>query len=566
VSEATANPPTGRAPEAARPRLPGYSSGRGAALVAAGILISRCLGLVREAALARYFGTSIAAAAFRAALRIPNFLQNLFGEGVLSASFIPVYARLLAEGRKDEADRVAGAVFGLLGVMVASLVALGLLATPVFIETIAPGFHGETRDLAIHLVRIAFPGTGFLVMSAWCLGVLNSHRRFFLSYVAPVAWNVIIIGTLFALGRRTEQEQLAVYVSFGAVAGSVAQFAVQLPTVGALLGRFRPSLSIASKPVRQVLRSFGPVVIGRGVVQLSAYVDMNYASRISARAFAVLGYAQMLYLLPISLFGMSVSAAELPEMSGELGTAEEVAAKLRARIDAGLERVAFFVVPSACAFLLVGDVVGAAVLQSGHFHAEDSRYLWYLLVGSAVGLVAATMGRLYSSAFYALKDTRTPLYFATARVVLTAVLAYWSAVMLPGEIGVPAELGAIGITATTGVAAWVEFLLLRRALGRRIGRTGVAGRRLFALWASGLVAGGVALGIKAALAQRFGPLPGVSGEWGGTYLEAPNVNRYVAGALAVLPFGAIYFGLTGLAKVPQSLAVWRRAARLLRVG
>ncbi|HEX4621884.1 MAG TPA: lipid II flippase MurJ, partial [Myxococcaceae bacterium] len=172
-------------------------------MVAAGILISRCLGLVREAALARYFGTSIAAAAFRAALRIPNFLQNLFGEGVLSASFIPVYARLLAEGQKDEADRLAGAVFGLLGLMVSSLVALGLAATPFFIETIAPGFQGETRELAIHLVRIAFPGTGFLVMSAWCLGVLNSHRRFFLSYVAPVAWNVIIIGTLLALGGRT---------------------------------------------------------------------------------------------------------------------------------------------------------------------------------------------------------------------------------------------------------------------------------------------------------------------------------------------------------------------------
>jgi putative peptidoglycan lipid II flippase len=563
VNQAPAKPSSEPAAAAGQPPSRAYSSGRGAALVAAGILISRCLGLVREAALARYFGTSIAAAAFRAALRIPNFLQNLFGEGVLSASFIPVYARLLAEGQQDEADRLAGAVFGLLGLMVSSLVALGLAATPFFIETIAPGFHGETRELAIHLVRIAFPGTGFLVMSAWCLGVLNSHRRFFLSYVAPVAWNVIIIGTLLALGRQTEQETLAVYVSYGAVAGSVAQFGVQLPTVARLLGRFRPSISIASNPVRQVLRSFGPVVIGRGVVQLSAYVDMNYASRISARAFAVLGYAQMLYLLPISLFGMSVSAAELPEMSGELGTAEEIAAKLRARIDSGLERVAFFVVPSACAFLLIGDVVGAAVLQSGHFHAEDSRYLWYLLVGSAVGLVAATMGRLYSSAFYALKDTRTPLYFAVARVVLTAVLAYWSAVMLPGELGVPAELGAIGITATTGVAAWVEFLLLRRSLGKRIGPTGVPGRRLFTLWASALIAGGVALGIKVALTRQLGPLPGVAGEWGGAYLQAPQLNRYLAGALAVLPFGAIYFGLTGLAKVPQSLAVWRRAGRLL---
>jgi putative peptidoglycan lipid II flippase len=449
--------------------------------------------------------------------------------------------------------------------VVSALVLVGLVATPLFIETIAPGFQGETRALAIHLVRIAFPGTGFLVLSAWCLGVLNSHRRFFLSYVAPVAWNVVIIGTLLVFGPRADEVTLSVYVSYAAVVGSVAQFGVQLPTVSALLGRFSPSVSLARESVRQVLRSFAPVVVSRGVVQLSAYVDMNYASRISTRAFSNLGYAQTLYLLPVSLFGMSVSAAELPEMSGELGTAEEVAAKLRTRINAGLERVAFWVVPSACGFLVLGDVVGGAVLQGGHFRAEDSRYLWYLLMGSAVGLVAATMGRLYSSAFYALKDTRTPLYFAVARVALTAVLAYWSAVLLPGELGVPKDLGGVGITATTGVAAWIEFLLLRRALGKRIGPTGIGGTRLALLWGSAFAAGAVAMGLKVLLTSRLGPMPGVSQEWAGTYLQAPRANRYLIAALLIVPFGLIYFVATAAARVPQSLAVWRRVGQVLHV-
>ncbi len=164
---------------------------RGAAsFVAAGIFLSRIAGLIRERVFAHYFGTSAAAAAFGAAFRIPNFLQMLFGEGVLSGSFIPVYANLLAHGKREEAGRVAGAVFAILSLLTSVLVLLGVLATPLFIDAIAPGFKGATRLLTISLVRILFPGAGFLVLCAWCLGILNSHRRFFLSYSVPVLWNI----------------------------------------------------------------------------------------------------------------------------------------------------------------------------------------------------------------------------------------------------------------------------------------------------------------------------------------------------------------------------------------
>ncbi|HEY8208528.1 MAG TPA: murein biosynthesis integral membrane protein MurJ [Myxococcaceae bacterium] len=535
-------------------------------LVAAGILLSRILGLVRERVFAHYFGSSVAAAAFKAAQRIPNFLQNLFGEGVLSASFIPVYAQLLSGKDDEEADRVAGAVFGILALVTAVLVAAGVALTPVFLDLVAPGFEGESRALAIQLVRIVFPGTGMLVMSAWCLGILNSHRKFFLSYAAPVLWNLAQIGTLWAVGQGAAQEALAGWLAWATVAGSALQFGVQLPEVLRLLGRFRPSLDLARASVRQVLRSFGPVVLGRGVVQVSAYVDTAYASLISERALAVLAYAQTLYLIPVSLFGMAVSAAELPEMSRATGTPEAVAQLVRERIDRASRRIAFFVVPSAAALFALGDVVGAALLQTGRFGPKDARYLWYLLIGSTVGLVASTQGRLYASAFYAMKDTRTPLYFAVMRVALTAALAWWSAVKLPGQLGVPQELGAVGITATTGLAAWVEFLLLRRKLGQRIGQAGIEAGALLRLWLAAAVAAGAGLGVKVALVGWRGPAPGTELEWHGSVLPAPAMHPVAAGVAVLGVFGVLYFAITAAMGNEHARAIVGRLTRRRRAG
>src|SRR6058998_972090 len=192
----------------------GESTGRSAFMVGAGILISRIIGVIRQRVFAHYLGISDAAGAFNAAFKIPNFLQNIFGEGALSASFIPVYARLLAEGDKKEASRVADAVLTLLALTTSIIV--GVLITPYIITIIAPGFTGPTRDLTIRLVRIFFPGAGLLVMSAWCLGVLNSHRRFFLSYTAPVAWNLAIIASMVFFGRGYGQQNPSTLAAFQA--------------------------------------------------------------------------------------------------------------------------------------------------------------------------------------------------------------------------------------------------------------------------------------------------------------------------------------------------------------
>ncbi|HEX8436744.1 MAG TPA: murein biosynthesis integral membrane protein MurJ [Archangium sp.] len=530
-------------------------------LVAAGIMASRLMGLVRERAFAHYLGNGVLAAVFKAALRIPNFLQNLFGEGVLSGSFIPVYAGLLGKGDTKEADRVAGAVFGLLALAMSVMVAVGMLATPLFVDTIAPGFEGEARAMAIRLVRIIFPGTGVLVLSAWCLGVLNSHRKFLLSYLAPVVWNLAIIATVVGAGLRgLEEGPLVVVTSYGVVAGCLLQFAVQVPAVLKALGGFRPTLSVASESVRQVLRSFGTVVIGRGVVQVSAYVDTSYASLIADRALSTLTYAQTIYLIPVSLFGMAVSAAELPEMSRAAGAGEEVAGKLRARLETGSRRIAFFVVPSAAALLFIGDVVAGALLQTGRFTGADTRYLWYVLSGASVGLVASALGRLYASAFYALKDTRTPLRFAAVRVFLGAALAWFLALRLPGLLGLPAHLGTAFLPVAGGLMAWFEARMLRRSLAGKIGEVR-SPEGMGRLWGAAIAAGLTGLGIKVALAHVLGPMPRVAEEVGGGLLPPPDLHPLLLFLAVVLPFGAVYFGITYALGAPEAKSVLNRVLR-----
>ncbi|HZP39917.1 MAG TPA: murein biosynthesis integral membrane protein MurJ [Candidatus Binatia bacterium] len=526
---------------AARPDVAGRpvpeATGRFAALVATGIFASRLAGFVRQHFLARYLGLSEAADAFNAAFRIPNVLQNLFGEGVLSASFIPVYAGLRARGDDEDATRLAGAIGSLLALVTSGLVALGVLATPLLIDAIAPGFAGEERALTITLVRILFPGAGLLVLSAWCLGILNSHRRFLLSYAAPIVWNLAIIVALLGFGGRTGEADLAVVAAWASLVGSALQLLVQLPAVVGLLRRFVPALGLGSRHVREVVRNFVPVFVGRGVVQISAYVDTMIASFLPVGAVAALTNAQTLYVLPVSLFGMAVSAAELPVMSSAVGAAEEVAAELRARLDAGLRRIAFLVVPSAMAFLALGDVLAAALFQAGKFTRDDSVWVWGILAGSAVGLLAQTLGRLYASAYYALRDTRTPLRFAIVRVALTTALGVCFALPLPPRLGLDPKWGAAGLTVSAGIAGWVEFALLRRALGRRIGATGVPAPFVARLWAAAGAAAAVAWAVKLAV----GPLPPLA-----------------LGAVTVAPYGAAYFLVAAALGVREGRALLAR--------
>jgi putative peptidoglycan lipid II flippase len=230
---------------------------------------------------------------------------------------------------------------------------------------------------------------------------------------------------------------------------------------------------------------------------------------------------------------MSVSAAELPAMSRAVGSESEIAATLRTRLSAGLEKISFFVVPSAVAFLALGNVVASTLYRTGKFGEQDVLFVWAALAGSGVGLLAQTMGRLYSSTFYALRDTRTPLRFALVRVALTLCLGYLFALPLPRALGIDHNWGVAGLTSSAGIAGWVEFALLRRGLQARIGHVAFSAVRVLKLWGAALTAAALSLLL----------------EWR-LHLGSPVLR----GLLVLIPFGAAYLGITHLLGVSGFLS------------
>jgi putative peptidoglycan lipid II flippase len=285
------------------------------------------------------------------------------------------------------------------------------------------------------------------------------------------------------------------------------------------------------------------VVGTKGVAQISAYVDQLLASLLPTGAVAAINFGQIFYMLPVSLFGSSVAASELPTMSRASGTVEEIGAALRPRLNAGLRQIAFLVVPSATGFILLGDVIAAFVYQSGHFTHADAVYLWAVLAGSGVGLLATTMVQLYNAAFYSLLDARTPLRFAVVRVSLTLVLGYACAILLPPLLGIPQRWGVAGLTASAGVSGWIEFVLCRWRMNQRIGPTGLNRALVMKLWSIAIVAGLVGFALKRETAG-LGPRPQ---------------------GLIVLPiYGAIYLGMAKMLRLPEFDAFVAMVRRRLR--
>jgi putative peptidoglycan lipid II flippase len=521
-------------------------SATGAVFVSLGIFATKMFGIVRQVVIAHYLGASVAADAFNAAFRIPNLLQNLFGEGALSASFIPVYANLLARGEdgeagaQQEAGRVAGAVFAILALVVSVLVLLGVVFTPQILPIIAAGFKGERKTLVITYVRILFPGAGLFVMSAWCLGVLNSHRKFLLSYAAPVAWNLAIIVALLIFGRGQDLPTLGRTAAWASVVGAAAQFLVQVPFVLRLVPHLRVALDVRLDNVRTVLRNFAPVGVSRGVVQLSAFIDQLISSFLPIGMVSLLFYATTISYVPVSMFAIAISAAALPDMSSVIGEPAERARQIRERLNAGLRQIAFFVVPSAVAMLALGDVMAAALFQNGRFTHQDTIYMWGILAGSAVGMLPGTLARMYSSTYYALHNTRTPLIFASIRVLLTSALGYLFAIPIPKWLGIDPHWGAAGLTFSFCIAGWIEFRLLRRGMNSRVGSTGLPFAYAARLWGSAIVAAAAAFGLKLLLGQR---------------------NHVLVGVIVLGAFGLIYLAATTALRVPETRILINRIRR-----
>jgi putative peptidoglycan lipid II flippase len=561
------------AAEAAAPQQGSAPAGEGessASTVATGIFSSKITGLIREGTFSHFFGVGAHADVLQTAFRIPNLLQNLLGEGTLSAAFIPIYSRMIDEGREREAGRFAGAIFGLLLALVSGLCLLGVLLADPIVTVLAPGFADDAAKVAagelpvnrhvltVRTVQVIFPMTGVLVLSAWALGVLNSHRRFFLPYVAPVLWNIAIIGGLFGTAFYVMGNPLSITdavadatvtnllfaACFGALAGGVLQFLVQLPLMAKVMKGFRFSLSTKIEGVREAIYAAGPVIAGRGVYQLSAFLDQVLASLIAAGALSSLRYAQTLYLLPISLFGLSVAASELPELSR---LKSENADPFLRRVNRSMRQMMLMIVPTMIGYLALGYLVVGAFYQRGQFAPNNTWLVYLVLGGYTLGIAATAVSRLLQNSFYALSDTKTPAIMAALRIAVSVAVAYpvmfWldqftvqQAVPFFTRTGDSAlYLGAVGLAAGASVGAWMEVGALLFFLRRALGRLGLP-------WLRTLTMIGLAL---AALAPAGGLWYLLQGAW----------LIYARAALVVGVYGFSYLGMAWLLGFDE-LDVW----------
>jgi putative peptidoglycan lipid II flippase len=435
--------------------------------VAAGILASRLVGLVRQRVLAHHLGTTDAADALAAAFRIGNITQNLLGEGALSASFIPVYARLRQVEGQGRATAFARAALGALAPVAATLSALGMLAAPALAALVGSGFEGDKRALTITLLRVLFPMTGVLVLGAWALGILNTHRRFFLPYAAPVVWSVaqIVAVLLAAAHARATPSELASAVAWGALGGAVLQVMVMLGPVRRLLGALTPRFDLTDGGVREAAARFPASLLGRGVMQLSAFVDTAMVGSLGEGAVASVTYAQTIYLLPMAFLGTGEAAAALPELVERATSLDETQRReLRRAIERLLGRVVPLAAGAATAFLATGAEITTLLLRGGRFGQASTDDVTRVLMAYALALPPNAASRVFSTACHAFGDTAHPARAATVRVVLSTLTSL--ALLHP--------LGAPGVVLGSVVGAWIELILLARVLHGRIGSTGAA--------------------------------------------------------------------------------------------
>jgi len=517
---------------------PPRGSARATLVVMLGIGVSRIFGLVREQVVAFYFGRSAAYSAFVAAYKVPNLVRVLLGEGNLSASFIPVLAGKMAAGDEAEARRLARGVLGLLLAVVAVLTLAGMAAAPGLAWIVAPGFDPALRALVERLIVILFPTMAFMVIGAWCMGVLHSHGRFLWPNLAPLFWSVASAGALIAFVGRVDADPVYV-LAWGVVAGSALQLAVQLPATRAALGTLAPGGGWRDPAVRRVTALFAPMLLGTGVAQLSTLVDVQIATFLEEGSVATLAYAQRLYLLPLSLFGVAIAQVALPTLAHDAARTGE---RIGAELEASWRRMSFLMIPAAMGLAAFGRPAVSLLFERGRFDAVDTTAVARVLAAYAVGLLAYGAVRLFATAFYAFQDTRTPVRAAVLALAVNVTLG----ITLAWLLGTP------GIALATAAAAVANAAFLGTLLRRRLGRVFPA-------------AGGSAVARMAAAAAVAGALGALPYLWILARWEVWGLPERL-GATAALYGGIalIYWAVARALGVDETRRLGERLRRLRR--
>lgn len=454
---------------------------RAAGLVMALFVLSRALGLLREIVIGARFGASADLDAYLAAFRLPDLLFTLVAGGALASAFLPTFSERLAHEDRAGAWELAAKVANLL-VLTLTILALlaALCARPLVAGIIAPGFDAAQQALTVSLMRWMLVSTVIFGLSGLIMGVLNSFQHFLLPALAPALYNLAIIAAAWLLAPALGVRALAL----GVVAGAALHLLVQLPGLRHFGARWTPSLSLADPGVREVARLMAPRVLGLAVVQINFMVNIFLASDLPPGSISALNYAWLIMLLPQGIFAQAIATAAFPTFAHQAARGERQA--LRETFAGILALLLFLTIPAAALLYQLRVPIISLLLERGAFDAAATRLTAYALAFYALGLVGHAVVEVAARAFYALKDTKTPVFVGAGAMAANIGLS----LLLIGPLahGGLALANSLATLAEMGVLLW----LLRARLGGRLGR-GLHTSAAKTLAASAVMAAGTAI-------------------------------------------------------------------------
>jgi putative peptidoglycan lipid II flippase len=415
--------------------------------------ISRVLGFVRDAIIARVFGAGVATDAFFVAFRLPNLLRRLFAEGAFSQAFVPILAEY--KNRQGEADTrlLVDHVSGVLALVLIVVSAIGIIAAPAIIYVTAPGFASSPEKFAVtvEMLRITFPYILFISLTAFAGGILNTYSRFSVPAFTPVLLNLSFIG--FALWAAPYFDPPVLALAWAVFVGGLLQLAFQVPFLAklSLVPRFRPKLDDG---VRRVLRQMGPAVFGVSVGQVSLVINTIFASFLVTGSVSWLYYADRLMEFPTGMLGVALGTILLPSLSKHhAANSGDAYSKL---LDWGLRITLLLAVPAAVALALLSIPLVTTLFQYGAFSANDTFATRDAVIAYSVGLVGLILVKVLAPGFYARQDIRTPVRIAVITLIATQVM---NAALI-----VPLRHAGLALATSLGAClnAGMLFILLRR--------------------------------------------------------------------------------------------------------
>ena len=446
------------AAESARPS--GRRLLKSTSVVSGMTLLSRILGLVRDIVFARFFGATIVMDAFIVANRIPNMLRRFFAEGAFSQGFVPVMARYREQHDHDDARGFVDAVAGTLGVILFLTTLIGVIAAPVLVALVAPGFIGEDGrfDLATMMLRFTFPYLLFVSLTAFAGGVLNTYGKFAAPAFTPVILNIVLISCAIWLAPQLAEPGMA--LAYGVFLAGIVQLLFQVPFLSKIRAIPRPRWKPRHDGVRRVGKLMLPAIFGSSVAQINVLLGGIIAALLGVGKISLLYYSDRLMEFPLGLFGIALATVTLPTLSRQ--HANQSTAAFSGTVDWSMKLVILIATPAAIGLILLAEPLVATIFFGGQFSAEDVELAAVSLQAFAIGLIGFSFVKILAPAYFAREDTRTPVRIGLIALLVNFLLSVVLAIWLT-RIGYAAPHAglALAISVAALVNAWLLYHGLR---------------------------------------------------------------------------------------------------------